>query len=309
MSALLDFEHAPLNKRAYGGLSGAKIGVTYEGENYLLKFPRNERDKGLKNVDITYSNSPVCEYLGSHIYALLGIPVHETHLGMRGGKVVVGCKDFLSRGDNLQEFRELKTTFEPFFLNAEGDVTDGNDTEMEEILLVLNEHPRLKDKPEAKQRFWDMFLVDALIGNSNRNNGNWGLILRLDDTEELAPVYDNGGCLNNKWDEKKMEQYLDDSSMMMTQSYKGVVCVFKQKDKCINPYQFLARTKDKDCLKALKRLYPLIKANKQNIMQLVEDTPTISETQKTFYKKILTLRMDYGLKQAYEKQFGVRMQK
>jgi len=40
------------------------------------------------------SLTPLSEFLGSHIYAILGYPVHETLLGYRKGKIVVACKDF-----------------------------------------------------------------------------------------------------------------------------------------------------------------------------------------------------------------------
>lgn len=54
-----------------------------------------------------------------------------------------------------------------------------------------------------------MFVIDALIGNTDRNNSNWGIILRKDGAKEIAPVYDNGNCLNNKWDDEKMQKVLN----------------------------------------------------------------------------------------------------
>ena len=40
------------------------------------------------------SLTPLSEYLGSHIYSILGYPAHETILGVRDGLLVVACKDF-----------------------------------------------------------------------------------------------------------------------------------------------------------------------------------------------------------------------
>ncbi len=61
-----------------------------------------------------------------------------------------------------------------------------------EIIMTIKEHPFLQDISGVIERFWDMFIIDALIGNTDRNNSNWGIVLRKDGSKELAPVYDNG---------------------------------------------------------------------------------------------------------------------
>ena len=30
---------------------------------------------------------------------------------------------------------------------------------------------------KGKEKFWDMFVIDSLIGNTDRHNGNWGFLL------------------------------------------------------------------------------------------------------------------------------------
>lgn len=92
---LIDFNGYEQNQRMYGGTAGRKMGICYQGNNYILKFPGNLKEQQMKNIRLSYSNSPVCEYIGSQIYRLLGFPVHETLLGTRNGKTVVACKDFL----------------------------------------------------------------------------------------------------------------------------------------------------------------------------------------------------------------------
>ena len=61
----------------YGGHAGNKLGVVIDGENWLLKFSKSTKDL-LRKVDISYTTPPLSEYIGSHIYKSLGIPVHET---------------------------------------------------------------------------------------------------------------------------------------------------------------------------------------------------------------------------------------
>ncbi len=52
------------------------------------------------------------------------------------------------------------------------------------------------DSDALKRRFWDMFIVDALIGNWDRHNGNWGFLYNSrTDEMTLAPVFDCGSSL------------------------------------------------------------------------------------------------------------------
>ncbi len=60
-----------------------------------------------------------------------------------------------------------------------------------------------------------MFVVDALLGNPDRNNSNWGIVLGMDGSKRIAPVYDNGNCLNCKWDEEKMLEVLSDERKLV----------------------------------------------------------------------------------------------
>ena len=56
-----------------------------------------------------------------------------------------------------------------------------------------------------------MFIVDALIGNWDRHNGNWGFLYNAaTDEVTLAPVFDCGSCLFPQADEAIMRAVLDD---------------------------------------------------------------------------------------------------
>ena len=55
--------------------------------------------------------------------------------------------------------------------------------------------------------------MDALIGNWDRHNGNWGFLYNAHTDEmELAPVYDCGSSLYPQADEKIMEMVLSDEN-------------------------------------------------------------------------------------------------
>ena len=84
----------------------------------------------------------------------------------------------------------------------------GYGTELSDILQTIDEQ-QLLDRDMLMERFWDMFIVDALIGNWDRHNGNWGFLYDdRNDEISLAPVYDCGSCLFPQADEKIMNQFL-----------------------------------------------------------------------------------------------------
>ena len=67
------------------------------------------------------------------------------------------------------------------------------------------------DPEKIRERFWDMFIVDAFIGNWDRHNGNWGFLYHVQsDTLTLAPVFDCGSCLYPQADEKMIMKILAD---------------------------------------------------------------------------------------------------
>ena len=138
---IINFNDFQQNQRMYGGTAGRKMGITYNGKDYLLKFPGNLKEQKMKNINLSYSNSPVCEYIGSKIYELVRLPVHNTILGTRNGKTVVACEDFLQDGDRLYEFDKIKVTFEPHFLDSNGNETNGVGVDLYEIMMTIQEHP------------------------------------------------------------------------------------------------------------------------------------------------------------------------
>ena len=298
---LANFNDYQQNQRMYGGTAGRKMGITYNGKEYLLKFPGNLKEKQMKNINLSYSNSPVCEYIGSKIYELIGMPVHNTILGVRNEKIVVACEDFLEDGDRLYEFDKIKVTFEPHFLDSNGNETNGVGVDLYEIMMTIQEHPFLQDVSGVAEHFWNMFVVDALIGNTDRNNSNWGIILRKDGSKELAPVYDNGNCLNSKWNDEKMQIVMDDAAKMEAEAYKARRCIFELQGRRINPYYIMESMEYQGCLDAVHRRVPEMGRCMSEIQTMIEGIPILSEVQKRFFTSIIECRYEKVLLPVYQK--------
>lgn len=90
---MIDFTNLPTRKKAYGGANGNKLSVVYDGELYMLKFPIH----ALRNPNLSYTNSCTSEYLGCHIFNMLGVKAQDTLLGTYKYhdkvRTVVACKD------------------------------------------------------------------------------------------------------------------------------------------------------------------------------------------------------------------------
>ena len=99
---LIDFNECIENNKAYGGMAGSKLGIIYQNEDWILKFPKTT--KGMRETEISYTTSPLSEYIGSHVYEILGYPVHETRLGVKDHKLVVACKKFTNAKVKVKEF-------------------------------------------------------------------------------------------------------------------------------------------------------------------------------------------------------------
>ena len=289
---MIDFTNLPVRNKTYAGANGSKISVVYNNELYMLKFPA----VAVINKDMSYANGCVSEYLGCHIFESIGIPVQKTLLGTytKNGKekIVVACKDFTTGGLVLQDFASLKNTIIDSAHNGYG-------TELSDILKTLEEQTAM-DSKVLVEWFWDMFIVDALIGNWDRHNGNWGFLYNVETDEiSLAPIYDCGSCLFPRADEEIMRKTLADPAEREIRIFERPVSGIKINGQKIQYFKFISSLENSDCNKALKRILPRINLDK--IYRIIDETPFISELQKEFYKTMIRERKERILDFSYKK--------
>lgn len=294
MEYMIDFTSCEVNKfRAYGGANGNKINILYEDSSYMLKFPPAPS----RNKAMSYTNGCISEYIACHIFASLGFKTQETLLGTytdsRGKeKIVVACKDFTEGGKRLLEFAHLKNTC----INSE---QSGYGKELSSILQAIDEQTLL---PPAQLRdfFWDMFIGDALLGNFDRHNGNWGILVNEQSKMvEIAPVYDCGSCLYPQLAANEMEAVLSNEDEINKRVYTFPASSIEENGKKISYFDFISSLKNPDCTAALKRISARIDIDK--IKGLIEETPTLLPVQKEFYMVMISERkakiLDYSMEQ------------
>ena len=287
----IDFTKLKRRNKMYAGANGNKISVLYEGEQYMLKFP----PAPTKNKDMSYSNSCFSEYLGCRIFEMIGIPVQKTLLGtfmVKGReKVVVACRDFTRPEVVLQDFGSLKNQM----IDSE---RSGYGTELSDILNTF-EAQKVIDGTLLSERFWDMFIVDALIGNWDRHNGNWGFLYNaVTDEMKLAPVYDCGSSLYPQADDRLMERILAEKREREYRIFEIPTSAIVINGKRIKYFDFISSLQNEGCNRSLMRIVPRIDMGQ--LQKLIENTPFISELQKNFYYTMLAERkekiLDFSLR-------------
>lgn len=257
----------------------------------MLKFPAETRF----SREMSYSNGTVSEYISCHVYKLLGVPVQDTLLGTythKGKqKVVVACKDLEKDGYQLKDFASLKNTI---IDSARG----GYGTELSEILLTIDEQ-QFVSSLALKKFFWDMFVIDALLGNFDRHNGNWGFLIneKLRDVR-ISPVFDCGSCLFPEMDVGLMQRVMEDASELEHRLYVMPKSAVMQHDKKIGYFDFLRSGTNADCTASLLDIASRI--NESAINAIVDETPLITETKKMFYKFMLKQRNERILQKAVQ---------
>ena len=289
---MIDFTNCRIVlSRAYNGANGSKIAVLYQGDVYMLKFPPSGEGKP---TALSYTNSCFSEHIASSIFNLLGIRAQETALGtytVKGKtKIVCACRDFTGRGKHLLDFCSIKNTI----LDSN---SNGSGTELDDIMDTIDKQQYVSP-PLLREHFWNVFIVDALLGNFDRHNGNWGFLYDENRNEaEIAPVYDCGSCLLPQADEKVMREVLTSEAALNARVYQFPTSAIKLKGRKINYYDFLTGRSDSDCVRALLQMMERI--DLKQIGEFIYGVEGITELQKEFYLRYISARYELILRTAY----------
>lgn len=285
---MIDFTNAIEEFNNYKG-SEKKKTLIYDNKKYLVKFPDPVREK---NKNISYINNAFSEYVGSNIFKIVGFETQNTVLGkyFYNGKekIVCACEDFTDDENILYEFESLALSTNP---------DKKIETDIEDIMEVLDENKMIHQE-EIKEKFWDMFIIDSLIGNTDRHNGNWGFILNRNTKEiKFSPIYDCGSCLNPMLEDEELERITEiELKNLAINCYS---CI-KENGKKINYMTFIKEMKNEECNSAIKRIFDKIDMKKIN--NFIDSIECLSNVRKEFYKNIIEKR--YLILEKTNKQIG-----
>lgn len=289
--------------RVYGGRGGKKVAGRIGSDYYLIKMPNNlttRSERQGENIEIPYNNSPISEYIGSHVYEIVGMQVHDTYLGFRNGKVAVACKDFRKDGEILQHFSDIKVTYSNN--NDLDENTNGNGSHLSSILNVIRNSNNFKNiDVDVEEFFWKMFVVDFLIGNIDRNNGNWGVLKNeVTNGKRIAPVFDNGNCLNNLISDKQIKDVVDNNKFDIYLNNQKSFFV-DDNENPINMYEYMCAGKEKKLSESIKNITPKISITR--ISKMINEIPDaiVSNLRKIYYITLMEKRYNECLLPIYKK--------
>ena len=269
---MIDFTKCEEEINRYKG-SEKKKTLIYNGNKYLVKFPDPLRQK---NKNLSYINNAFSEYIGSKIFEIIGFETQKTLLGyyyINGmEKIVCACEDFTSDNKTLYEFENL----------ANSNLLDKKvETEIEDIMNIIKENENLINVEDTINKFWEMFIVDSLIGNTDRHNGNWGF-MKDNTTKEItfAPIYDCGSCLNPLLDDEEIKNITE--TEIKNLALNCYSCL-KQNGKKISYAQYIEESQNTYCNNAIKKIVP--KIDMEKIKEFIESILKGEDPLKNIKKK------------------------
>ena len=280
------FNHYEELTNEYHG-SDRKKTLRIDGKKYLLKFPDPLRKQ--KAAGLSYINNALSEYIGCKIYQSLKIPAQDVMLGIwreQSGaeKIACACKDFREDGYDFFDAEAM--------LLSKTDEGIVNQTDLCRLLSFISEMGSVSKK--MKDRFYDMFVVDCLICNYDRHNGNWGLLIhRENGKRKVAPVFDCGSSLSPLFPDDMLDEKTAKSALLST--YSAITL----KGKRINSSQYIKSCVNPDLNAAVLRIFE--KFDMDKIDKLIEKTPYISSVRKSYYKDMLRLGFNLILMPAVKK--------
>lgn len=106
--------------------------------------------------------------------------------------------------------------------------------------------------------------------------------------------------------------FLNNQAMLKDFAYISPTCVFthtkKGEERRINPFQVIEKQEYEQLNKGILDIIPIIKSKEDEIQKIIDAIPftfegitIITEVQKTYYKKLLKLRLDDVLIPSYKK--------
>lgn len=281
---MIDFTNAIEEFNKYKGTEKKKT-LIYDSKRYLVKFPDPIREK---NKNISYINNAYSEYVGSNIFRIVGFKVQNTIIGKYkyngNDKIVCACEDFTDEENELYEFESIA-------LSSNLDKKIG--TEVEDIMEVIQTNKMICS--DTSKMFWKMFIIDALIGNTDRHNGNWGFLINVKTQKiEFSPIYDCGSCLNPLLEDTEIVKL--DEIAIKNLAINCYSCL-RENGKRINYINYIKKMKNKECNDAIKEIFLDIKINEIN--KFIDEIEGISNIRKAFYKSIINYRY-ICIKDVYE---------
>lgn len=287
MTRARDFSDIDLTRPGYLG-SAEKYRARLDGKWAMFKFGEPIEKDASKPLLASYDNAPLSEHLACSIIRTIGIPAQKTELGTYRGRIVVACEDFArndARRIELVEFSALENSM------SGGSSANRVIPELDFTLRVLDEHEWLAPlRDEARERFWDTIVIDALLGNYDRHAHNWGYLSDVEtgDVVALAPIYDCASSMNPRLSSSEMEKLLANPEYLRhTVAERPKMCL-NVNGKRPRYSDFLLTPEAAPARRSLLKLEPRI--DFAAINALIDEPPLADGLHKAYFKALVSAR-------------------
>jgi 3-methyladenine DNA glycosylase AlkC len=197
------------------------------GDEYFVKYP-------LKRLGRDYSSETWSEILAYEIGSYLGFNVLEYDFAMDKDKAGCISKSMITNEEEeLIEGVSILTAYDNTYAPE-----DKNTYDKYTFSFVKEAFKKDADLNKLFVDFLKILVFDAIIGNSDRHQSNWGFIkkIRLPKKNKFskifkykkpkikiksAPIYDSGCCFGREFNENKIRNILDDDIQFESYLRKG----------------------------------------------------------------------------------------
>lgn len=185
------------------------------GDLYFLKFPMVKPGRD-------YTPETWSEIIAYQIGTALGFNVLKYELAEHNGRIGCISKNMIvpDRNETLIEGHSILSSFAPDY-----DPSDKDNYKRYSFSFVRDALIAFQARDYINE-FIRILLFDAIIGNSDRHQSNWGIIQTIEirksgwlkqiekrtTVNRPAPIYDSGCCLGREFSEEQIIQHLNKQS-------------------------------------------------------------------------------------------------
>lgn len=175
--------------------------ISDTGEIGLFKYPK------IDPTDLKETTEHISEHLAHQLGKVLGVPTAKVEIGFRDGRI--GSMSYLVPQNNealVEGINFISGRYPQYNAETMQDEESGTYYCIDQIFDSV---PKV-----VPNKIWiEMMLFDFLIGNADRHQSNWALLMSVSVKDKVSiqlsqcPLYDNGSSLCCYVNESQVEMY------------------------------------------------------------------------------------------------------